>query len=200
MAKSSSKLRSSSSFPNILLSCLNFLLFILSSSSLAPILLLKTPPTSLGYALLLSSSISIFSSIIGLYTHLTHLCFMTHLSFLFASLVSQFLSFFALFLNEKSSLSKLDSSRDPKEAKVLVRLECGVLMIMFVLQVLVLVMSCVVHRCWVKEHQEMEKMANQRSKRVAEIDEEVMENGAKVFEVKAKELDDKVKSKSGSQV
>ncbi|XP_021750124.1 uncharacterized protein LOC110715817 [Chenopodium quinoa] len=206
MAASSCKLRNSFSFPNLLLSCLNLILFILSTASLAPILLLKTPPTSLGYALLISSSISLLSSFLGLYSRLTHLCFVTYISFLLASLASQVLSFMALFLKEKTSLSMLDSPRDPREAKVLVRLECGILMVMFVLQVVVLVVSCVIHRCWMKEYQgleeeEREKMSRKRSRRIAGIDEESVPNGVavKVSEDKAKELDEKVKSKFGEK-
>ncbi|KAH0653117.1 hypothetical protein KY290_031403 [Solanum tuberosum] len=43
----SSKLRHSCSFPILLLTFLNFILFILSAASIAPIVFLKTPPTSL---------------------------------------------------------------------------------------------------------------------------------------------------------
>ncbi|XP_021715147.1 uncharacterized protein LOC110683101 [Chenopodium quinoa] len=204
MAASSSKLRNSFSFPNLLLSCLNLILFILSTASLAPILLLKTPPSSLGYAIIISSSISLLSSFIGFYSRLTHLCFVTYISFLLASLASQVLSFMALFLKEKMSLSILNSPRDPKEAKVLVRLECGILMVMFVLQVVVLVVSCLIHRCWVREYQgleeEREKISRKRSRRIAGIDEESVANGAaKVSEDKAKEFDEKVKSKFGEK-
>ncbi|XP_010666293.2 uncharacterized protein LOC104883460 [Beta vulgaris subsp. vulgaris] len=199
MAASSSKLRSSFSFPNLVLSCLNLILFLLSTASLAPILLLKTHPTSLGYVLLISSFISLLSSFIGFYSRLTHFCFMTHISFVLASLASQILGFLALFTKEKSSLSKLDSPRDPKEAKVLVRLECGILMAMFVLQVVVLIFTCALHRCWMKEYEgleeEREKMAVKRSMKMAEFGEDSMVDGAKMSEEKSKELDEKVKSK-----
>ncbi|CAO2823163.1 unnamed protein product [Amaranthus hypochondriacus] len=197
-SSSNSKLRSSTfSFPNLILSCLNLILFTLSCTSLLPILLLKTPPTSLGYALLISSFVSILSSFIGFYSHLTHFCFLTHVSFLFASLATQVLSFLTLFLREKTSLSMLDSSRDPREAKVLVRSECGILIVMFCLQVVVLVLSCGIHRCWVREYErweeEREKMERKRSIR---IDEESMLNLAKISEVQAKELDEKVKTQT----
>ncbi|XP_074273602.1 uncharacterized protein LOC141597147 [Silene latifolia] len=203
MATSSNKLRSSFSFPNLFLSCLNFTLFILASASFAPIILIKTPPTSLGWALLISSAISLFTSFLGFYARLAHFCFVTHMSFLLASLASQALCLLALFLKEKSSLSMLASTRDPREAKLLVRLECGILMAMFLLQVVVLVMTCVVHSCWVREYEslegEREAMAKKRSRKMAEIHEESMINVGKINEGKAKELEEKMKIKYGGQ-
>ncbi|XP_030550388.1 uncharacterized protein LOC115755207 [Rhodamnia argentea] len=128
---SAAKSRSSCSFPNLLLSCFNFLLFILSAASFAPVILLRTPPTSLGLAFLVISSMSLVSSFAGFFSQLTRFCFVTHVSILLASLSGLALGVLALFAKERSSLSLLRSRRDPKEAKVLVRLECGVLMAMF---------------------------------------------------------------------
>lgn len=95
----------------------------------------------------------------------------------------------------------LKSSRDPKEAKVLVRFECGILMGMFMIQLVVLVLSCVVENCWVIEYEgleaEKEVMAKKRSKRIARVQEESVSNVEKVAEVKAKELDEKMKNKYG---
>ncbi|XAR67193.1 Peptide alpha-N-acetyltransferase [Bertholletia excelsa] len=197
----SSKLRNSSSFPNILLSCLNFLLFLLSATSLAPIIVLKMPPTSLGWAFLMISSMSLFSSFIGFYSQLTQFCFITHISLLIVSSIGQLLGILALFTKEKPSLSLLKSPRDPREAKVLVRLECGILMAMFVMQVGVLVMTCAVHSCWVREYKglemEREAMARKRSRRIARAEEESMVNAVKMAEMKAKEMDDKMKNMYG---
>ncbi|KAB2618313.1 hypothetical protein D8674_040603 [Pyrus ussuriensis x Pyrus communis] len=204
MAASKSNLRSSCSFPNLLLSCLNFTLFILSVTSLVPTVLLRTSPTSMGMAFLMISGISILSSFVGFYSQLTHLCFITHVSLLLASLVAQLLGTLALFTKERSTMSLIKSPRDPREAKLLVRLECGVLMAMLMMQVLVLVMSCVVQSCWVREYEgleaEREAMTKKRSRRIAKVQEESMENAAKIAEVKAKELDEKMKNKYGQWV
>ncbi|KAM7256519.1 hypothetical protein ACFE04_012260 [Oxalis oulophora] len=175
----STKLRSSCSFLNLLLSCLNFTLFILSSASIAPIILLKTPPSSLGYAFLVSSSISILSSFMGFYSQLTHFCFVTHLSLLLASLAGQLLSVLALFTKERQTLSMLKSGRDPREAKALVRVECGVFMAMFMVEFLVLVMSCGLHSCWVREYEGLEADRDEtekkrKSRRMARVGEESM--------------------------
>lgn len=90
----------------------------------------------------------------------------------------------------------LKSPRDIKEAKVLVRLECGILMVMLVMQLMVLAVSCTVHHCWVKEYEgleaEREATAKKRSRRLARVQEESM---ARTAEIKAKELDEKTKSK-----
>ncbi|XP_052182273.1 uncharacterized protein LOC127794967 [Diospyros lotus] len=200
----SSKLRRSCSFPNLLLSCLNFFLFILSAASLLPTIILKMPPTSLGWALLMVSCISLLSSFVGFFSQLTHLCFITHVSFLLASSIGQLLGILALFTKEKSSLSMLKSPRDPREAKLLVRLECGILMAMFVVQVGVLILTCAVHSCWVREYEgleaEREATARKRSRRMAKVQEESMENAAKIAEMKAKELDEKMKNKYGQWV
>ncbi|GKV17918.1 hypothetical protein SLEP1_g28370 [Rubroshorea leprosula] len=195
----SSKLRSSFSFPNVLLSCLNFTLFILSAASLVPIILLKMPPTSLGLAFLMVSSFSLFSSFLGFYSQLTHFCYMTHMSLLLASLIGQMLGVLTLFTKEKTSLSMLKSPRDPREAMVLARLECGILMAMVLVQLVLLVLTCVVHSCWMSEYEgleaEREETAKRRNRRIAKVQEESMANAAKIAEVRAKELDEKMKSK-----
>lgn len=98
----------------------------------------------------------------------------------------------------------LKSERDPKEAKVLVRLECGILMAMFLMQLLVLILSCVIHSCWVRDYEEIEAereaMAKKRSRKIAQVQEESMANAAKIAEVKAKEFDEKMKRKYGQWV
>ncbi|KAK6236560.1 hypothetical protein SCA6_011897 [Theobroma cacao] len=196
---SSSKLRSSFSFPNLLLSCLNFTLFILSATSLAPIILLKMPPTSLGLAFLMVSCITLLSSFVGFYSQLSHFCFITHVSLLIASLVGQVLSILALFTRERSSLSMLKSPRDIKEATLLVRVECGIFMAILLMQLVVLALTCTVHTCWVREYEgleaEREATAKKRSRRIARVQEESMANAAKIAEIKAKEFDEKMKGK-----
>ncbi|GAV72798.1 hypothetical protein CFOL_v3_16286 [Cephalotus follicularis] len=200
----SSKLRSSCSFTNLLLSCLNLTLFILGAASIAPVVLLKTPPTSFGLAFFVVSFIFLLTSLVGLYSQFTHFCFMTHLSLLLASLTGQLLSILAFFFKEKLSLSLLKSSRDPKEAKVLVRVECGILMVMFIMQLVVLVLSCAAHKSWVREYEgleaEREATAKNRSKRMARVQEESVANAAKLAEVNAKELDEKMRKKYGQWV
>ncbi|XP_061361610.1 uncharacterized protein LOC133305408 [Gastrolobium bilobum] len=200
----SSKLRSACSFTSLLLCCLNFTLFILSASSFAPTVLLKMPPTSFGMALLLVSGISLLSSFVGFYSQLTYFCFLTHISLVLASLIGQVLSILTLFTKEKASLSLLKSPRDPKEAKLLLRLECGALMAMCMLQLLVLILSCSVHSCWVKDYEELEAekeaTTRKRSIRIAKVQEESKENATKIADIKAKELDEKMKSKYGQWV
>ncbi|GFS33779.1 putative membrane lipoprotein [Actinidia rufa] len=62
----------------------------------------------------------------------------------------------------------------------------------------------VVHSCWVREYEgleaEREVSAKKRSRRIARVQEESMANAAKIAEVKAKELDEKVKNKYGQWV
>ncbi|KAK3040356.1 hypothetical protein RJ639_026761 [Escallonia herrerae] len=159
------------------------------------------PPTSMGWALLMVSAISLISSFVGFYSQLMHCCFLTHVSLLLASSIGQLLAILSLFTKEKSSLSMLKSPRDAREAKLLVRLECGVLMAMFVMQLGVLALTCAVHSCWVREYEgieaEMEKTARRRSRRIARVQEESMANVAKISDSKAKELDEKMKTKYG---
>ncbi|XP_015931537.1 uncharacterized protein LOC107457876 [Arachis duranensis] len=196
----SSKHRNACSFTTILLICLNLSLFVISAASFAPTILLKMPPTSFGMAFFMVSGISILSSLVGFYSQLTYLCFLTHISLVLASLVGQILTIFALFTREKASLSLLKSPRDPKEAKFLVRMECGALMAMCMLQVVVLVLSCAVHSCWVKDYEELEAekeaMARKRSRKMAKVQEESMANGTKIAQCKTKELDENMKSKN----
>lgn len=193
--------RSSFSFPNLLLSCLNLTLFILSAASIAPTLLLRTPPTSLGAAILLVSLSTLAAAFVGFYSYLAGCCFLTHIALLLASLLGQVLVVLALFLRERSSLSMLKSPRDLREAKLLVRAECGVMMAMLLVEVVVLVISCCVQVCWVREYESMEAeremAARRRSRRVAQVQEEAMANAAKIAEVKSKEFDEKMRNKYG---
>ncbi|XP_022883295.1 uncharacterized protein LOC111400074 [Olea europaea var. sylvestris] len=196
-----SKLRKSCSFLNILLSFLNFVLFILSAASLAPTIFIKMPPTSFACAFLMVSCISLLSSFIGFYSHLTHFCYITHISLLVASSIAQLFGILALFTKEKLSLSMLKSPRDPREAKLLVRLECGILMAMFVMQLCVLTLTCAVHSCWLREYEgfevEREETAKKRRQKIARVQEESMANAAKIAEIKGKEFDAKMKNKYG---
>ncbi|KAF6146587.1 hypothetical protein GIB67_008873 [Kingdonia uniflora] len=95
----------------------------------------------------------------------------------------------------------IKSPRDPKEAKVLIRLECGILVCMFTMQLSVLVLTFVVHSCWVKEYKglevEREEMTKKRSRKMARVQEESMENVTKLAEARTKELDEKMKNKYG---
>ncbi|CAA2959990.1 Membrane lipo [Olea europaea subsp. europaea] len=199
-----SKLRKSCSFLNILLSFLNFILFILSAASLAPTIFIKMPPTSLACAFLMVSCISLLSSFIGFYSHLTHFCYITHISLLVASSIAQLFGILALFTKEKLSLSMLKSPRDPREAKLLVRLECGILMAMFVMQLCVLTLTCAVHSCWLREYEgfevEREETAKKRRQKIARVQEESMANATKIAEIKGKEFDAKMKNKYGQWV
>lgn len=98
----------------------------------------------------------------------------------------------------------LKSKRDPKEAKVLVRLECGILMAMFVIQLGVVMLTCAVHSCWVREYEGLESdkeaRMKKRNQRIAKVQEECMENADKIAENKGKEFDEKMKSKYGQWV
>lgn len=98
----------------------------------------------------------------------------------------------------------IKSPRDPKEAKLLVRVECGALMAMFILQVMALALSCAVHSCWIRDYEgleaEREAADEKRSRRIARVQEESMANAAKIAEIKAKEFDEKIKSKYGQWV
>ncbi|KAI9122998.1 hypothetical protein K1719_005887 [Acacia pycnantha] len=171
MASSSKLRRNTCSFTGLLLSCLNFTLFILSVSSFAPTILLRTPPTSFGMAFLLVSAISLFSSFIGFYSQLTHFCFITHISLLLASLISLILSILALFTKEKIVVLVLSCAAHSCRVKEYQELEA-----------------------------KTETSARKRSKRMARVQEEAMVNVNKMDEEKAKEFDGKMRSKYGQSM
>ncbi|CAI0627858.1 unnamed protein product [Linum tenue] len=199
VSSSTTKLRSPFSTPNLLLSVLNFTLLLLAAASIPPVILLRTPPTSMGMAFLAVSGITVLSSLVGFYSQLNHLCFVTHLSLLLASLSAQVLSVLALFSKEESSLELLRPARnDPREAKLLVRLECGVMVAMAVVQAAVLVLGCAVHHCWVREYAGLEaerdataRKRSSRRRRMARVVQEE-ESAAELEEVKVVELDEKL--------
>ncbi|KAL8462299.1 hypothetical protein ACS0TY_033373 [Phlomoides rotata] len=83
-------------------------------------------------------------------------CYITHFALLIAFSAGQLLGILVLFAKEKWSLSILKFARDPREAKLLVRLECGILMAMFVMHMGILILSCVERNCCVREYKELE--------------------------------------------
>ncbi|KAL0346756.1 UNVERIFIED_CONTAM: hypothetical protein Scaly_1691600 [Sesamum calycinum] len=192
----SSKLRTSScSFLNLLLSFFNFILFLLSAASFAPPSSSKPPDFSrlgLSLDLLPLPPLLLHRLLLSLLLHnpclppprLLRRPTPRHLSPL------------------PSSLSMLKSPRDPREAKLLVRLECGVLMAMFVMQLAVALLCCVVHSCWVREYRgleaERDAMAEKRRRKIARVQEESMANAARIAEVRGMELEEKMKSKYGA--
>ncbi|KAL5995327.1 hypothetical protein ACLOJK_025385 [Asimina triloba] len=200
----SSKLRSSSYFPHLLLSFLNFVVLLLSSASFAPTILIKSPPTPFGWAVIATSSLSLLSSFVGFYSLLTHACLVTHISILLASLAGQGLGFLVLFSREETSLRLLKPDKGQKEAKILAKLECGLLLSMFLLQLVVLVSTCTVQSCWVREYTgleaEKEEMARRRGRRLARVQEESMANDVKTAEIQDREIDEKTKNRNGQQV
>ncbi|XP_064985256.1 uncharacterized protein LOC135624999 [Musa acuminata AAA Group] len=193
------KLRSSSSLPNLLHSSLNLLLLlVLASASFVPVFLLRTSPTSSGWALFTVSSTTVLSSLLGFFSQLTRLCFVTHVSFILASSVGQSLSFLALFLLPEPSLRLLGSDRSRKEQRVLMKVEEALLLGMFLVQSLALVSACPVQRWWLRQYEEVEAereaSARKRSRRMARVQEEAIANAEAV----ARELEEKTRrSKEG---
>nr|ABA18101.1 unknown [Olimarabidopsis pumila] len=158
-------------FQNILVSCLNFTLLILSLCSFIPIILLRNHPTSLAVAFLTVSIVSLISSFVGASTHQSRSCFLARITLHVSSLTGQLMAVLMMFCREKHSLSLLISPRDPREAKALVRIECGVFMVMIPLQIMVLVLACVFHYYWVREFEglDVERQGNTRVSTVVEV-------------------------------
>ncbi|KAI4377042.1 hypothetical protein MLD38_014735 [Melastoma candidum] len=164
----------------------------LAAASLVPTILIRSPPAPLGVALLAVSSLSLLSGFIGLYSRLTRFSFKTHVWTILASLTGQVLGAVVLFSWEETSLSLMRSPRDPREAKLLTRLECGVLMVMALVQTGVLVLTCAVHSCWVREYEGFEAERNatamRRSMKMSsKVCHEVTAGGDN--EMKSKDLD-----------
>ncbi|XP_072988385.1 uncharacterized protein [Typha latifolia] len=196
------KLRSSSSVPNLLLSSLNLFLLFLSSASFVPIFLFRSSPTSFGWALFIVSVTTLLSSLVGFYSLLTHFCFITHVSLLLASSVGQVLGFLSLFLQHEATLRLLGSvRRSQREQWVLLTLEEVLLLGMLLVQSIVLISTCVVQKWWAREYEEVEAeremAAKKRSRRMARVQEEAMANADAMAELKARELDEKMKNKYG---
>lgn len=85
----------------------------------------------------------------------------------------------------------------PKEAKLLVRVQCGILMAMLLMELALLVLDFAVHSCWVREYEglESEKEAVLRKRRrMARVQgEEIIAIASKVAEPKSntKDFDEK---------
>ncbi|KAJ3673651.1 hypothetical protein LUZ60_005643 [Juncus effusus] len=160
----------------LLLSSLNLILLFLSASSLVPIFVLKSSPTSFGWALFTVSFITIVSSLIGFCSQLTPCCFMTHIYIALASLTGQVLSFLSLFLKHESTRSLLSSQRDRKEVWILMFLLEITLFGMALVQCFVLILGCVVEKRWKREDEEQLEREEMDKKRMARVQEEPMLN------------------------
>lgn len=84
------------------------------------------------------------------------------------------------------------------------KMECGALLSMFLLQLVVLVLTCMLQSCWVREYEgweaEKEESARRTSRRMVRVQEESMLNATNIPEVRTKELDEKMKSKCGQWI
>ncbi|KAK1262922.1 hypothetical protein QJS04_geneDACA013480 [Acorus gramineus] len=138
----------SSNLPNLLTTLANLTL---STASIAPIFLLKTPPTRFGWSLFAVSSLSLLSSSSGLCPN--NPCFSTfHVSALVASSLGQALAFLSLLMRPGASLCLIETTRGPRMATALVRVEGVLFLGLFVVQFLGLVLACArERRCWVRE-------------------------------------------------
>ncbi|KAL3747093.1 hypothetical protein ACJRO7_015950 [Eucalyptus globulus] len=120
------------------------------------------------------------TSFVGFYSQFTRFCFMIHVSILLALLFGQVLS-----------LSLLRSQRNPEEAKVLVRLECGFGGA-----------DDTNHGRLLDEGQaglgtQRDKVEKKRSMRIVKVREESMANSARIAEFKAEELDVRMRCEYG---
>ncbi|ONK75070.1 uncharacterized protein A4U43_C03F13000 [Asparagus officinalis] len=193
MATSSSSLRLFCSLPNLLVFSLNLLLLLISTASFIPLLLLRTPPSSFGWALLAVSSTTLFSSLLSFF-HLTHsnLYFIVHLSLLLISSIGQTLSFFSLFLRPGPCLTFLGSSKSNREVRLLVMIEEGAIVGMFVLSSVALVLECFVQSWRVKEYEEEEEEVADAKKRNRRMGKFRVES---VVDVEAQEEEERMKIK-----
>ncbi|CAL9762820.1 unnamed protein product [Musa acuminata subsp. burmannicoides] len=203
MASKMKRRSSSSSLPSLLLSSLNLFLLVLASASFAPVFLLRTSPTSSGWALVAVSSATVVSSLLGFFSQLTHLCFLAHVSFVLASSVGQALGFLALFLRPDPSLQLLGSARSRREQRALAKVEEALLLGMFLVQSLELVAACAVQRWWARQFEEVEAereaSVRKRSRRMARVQEEAIANAAAMAEAKARELEEKMRANNKGQ-
>ncbi|CAL9093431.1 uncharacterized protein LOC135640030 [Musa acuminata AAA Group] len=203
MASKMKRPSSSSSLPSLLLSSLNLFLLVLASASFAPVFLLRTSPTSSGWALVAVSSATVVSSLLGFFSQLTHLCFLAHVSFVLASSVGQALGFLALFLRPDPSLQLLGSARSRREQRALAKVEEALLLGMFLVQSLELVAACAVQRWWARQFEEVEAereaSVRKRSRRMARVQEEAIANAAAMAEAKARELEEKMRANNKGQ-
>ncbi|XP_020186688.1 uncharacterized protein [Aegilops tauschii subsp. strangulata] len=163
---SSSSLRSSCSFPNLLLWLLNLSLLALAASALGPALLLRPRPTPFGWALVSVHAATLLSTLASMYTHLARrrLCCHAHAALAVTALCGHALASYALLLRRDRSLALLASARDRREQVALVLLEAALLLAMFLVQAVALAAACAVGRRWAREHEaaEAEKAAAAR--------------------------------------
>ncbi|KAG0451673.1 hypothetical protein HPP92_026026 [Vanilla planifolia] len=168
---SASKHWGSFSLPSLLRHALNLLLFTLSSASLVPILLLQTPPTPFGWAFLAVSLASIFSSLLGLFSHASLLRFLSHALLSASALVGQALGLLSLLLHPEPCLRLLGQANGSRNAKALEKTQAGALAGMLALEAVSIVWAFAEQRCREGEHDVVEKekrvTARRRSGRVA---------------------------------
>ncbi|KAK8941392.1 hypothetical protein KSP39_PZI010129 [Platanthera zijinensis] len=190
-----SHIRSSCSLPNLLLYSLGLLLFTLSSASLAPILLARSPPASFGWALLAVSAASLLSSLLALFSHAARLCFIAHAATAASTIIGQCLALLALLLQPEPCLELLKPATGLRKARILMKIEAGVLAGMLVVQAATFVSACVVQRWWEREHVEVEKAKKvaarrRRSRRVAVEREEAFVNSA--ADAEGREMEERI--------
>ncbi|CAN6321249.1 unnamed protein product [Urochloa humidicola] len=195
-------LRSSCSFPNLLVWLLNLSLLALAAAALGPILLLRRRPTPFGWALLSVHAATILSALSALLAHFTHRPRLAaHTALAVAALSGHALASAAFFLRRDGSLELIGSARDRREQLALAFLEEVLLLAMFLAQAVALAATCVVSRRWEREYREAETekaaVARKRGRNMARVQAE----SAAAAEAGVKAVDEKVmRSSSGKKV
>ncbi|GAV79938.1 LOW QUALITY PROTEIN: hypothetical protein CFOL_v3_23400, partial [Cephalotus follicularis] len=159
-------------------------------SAVAPIILLKMPPTSFGLALL--------TSLVGFYSQLSHFCFMTDFSLLLTLLIG-LLNLLALLLKEKLSLSLSRSSRDSKNSHQLVHIILNEICIShFIRSIISLILFNNKYSINISSYKSIFLQRQQRrgAREWQECRKESMGNAAKLA-IATEEFDEKVRSKYG---
>ncbi|CAN6302087.1 unnamed protein product [Urochloa humidicola] len=194
-----SSLRSSCSFPNLLVWLLNLSLLALAAAALGPILLLRRRPTPFGWALVSVHAATSLSALSALLAHRPRLT--AHAALAVAALSGHALASAAFFLRRDGTLELIGSARDRREQLALAFLEEVLLLAMFLAQAVALAATCVVSRRWEREYQvaETEKaaVARKRGRKMARVQAE----SAAAAEAGVKAVDEKVmRSSSGKKV
>ncbi|CAL4912871.1 unnamed protein product [Urochloa decumbens] len=195
-----SSLRSSCSFPNLLVWLLNLSLLALAAAALGPVLLLRPRPTPFGWALVSVHAATVLSALSALLAHLAHRPRLAaHAALAVAALSGHALASAAFFLRLDGSLELIGSARDRREQLALAFLEEVLLLAMFLAQAVALAATCVVSRRWEREYREVETekaaVARKRGRKMARVQAE----SAAAAEAGVKAVDEKVMSSSSGK-
>lgn len=184
---------------NLASSFLRFLNMVIIAGGFAAFIIMfviNSDPSPAGWGFVFLGLFTCISGLFGAISSGQIGCYSCHLFALFISSAGLCASFLVIFLRLDNVLSNLHSKKTPYDAKHLLRIEGAIFFVLFMFQLVVLLLACMVHQCGLLEfNEDLEAIPSARD--TARLQQETDIKRTKVETSSAHRLAEKMKQKYG---